>query len=148
MKYYSLIILIILITTSAFAAPSKITKSDNCKIHETDTFEDEEVLAFDLQNEDIKVTCKFRGKDSSKMFRLYALPTFENISGKLLYISYNAAFFDKENNLIACIRQNSEIQPDTNDTQFSSALTHLPKSEFEKISSYKLVIYIEEIVKE
>ncbi|MBN2182657.1 MAG: hypothetical protein JW715_12155 [Sedimentisphaerales bacterium] len=146
MKKIFMIIFVMVFAATSFAAPGKIVKSGKCKLYEAGISDQEKIFTLDLKNEDIQALCRFRGKTSpsSGRFRLIGVPKITNLSGKALNISYNAAFFDEEGNLAASICQNSTLKPDAKELQLASALTYLPQSEFDKISSYKLVIYIME----
>ena len=148
MKKSAIIIIAMVFGAAAFAAPGKITKSGKCKLYEAGISESEKIFRLDLKNEKIQAVCEFRGKASLGKFRLIGVPKMTNLTDKPLYVSYNVAFFDEDDNLVCCICQNSTLKPKTRSLQLASSLNNIPKDEFDKITSYKLVIHISDVPEE
>lgn len=129
------------ITTSA--APSILRKNGDGKLQVTDnSFDDSKVVKVGLNNADVEISCAFRGGDFFGDFTLFSNPTIKNKSGKKLDIAYQAAFFDKSGELIACTTQSGEVEADGGDMQFGSCMSKLPQAEFAKITSYRVTVYV------
>src|SRR5512136_1335267 len=96
MRKVILTLILGLAATMAFAAPSVLRKSGDCKLQVTTNASDpQKVMTVLLTNADVEVTCKFRGGDLVGEFTLFAFPTIVNKSGKELSVAYQVAFFDK-----------------------------------------------------
>ena len=135
---------IALVATASFAAPSVLRKSGDCKLQIADVFDDEKIVKVELSNSDVQMTCSFHGGDFFDEFMLFANPSINNKSGKKLNVAYFVAFFDKAGELMACAQQSGDVDGDAKDYQFGSCLSALPKAEFAKITSYKVVVYVSE----
>lgn len=136
-----------LLTVFAFttrAAPSILRKSGDCKLQVGDAFDNDKVVAVTLENSDVKMTCKFRGGDFFDEFTLFANPSIDNKSGKKIDVSYQVAFFDKAGELIATAGQDGDVDASDTNYQFGSCLRKLPQAEFDKIASYRIVVYVSE----
>ena len=128
---------------STYAVPSSITKAGKCKIQEAGTFDRNKLFKIDLKNKDVSLTCSFRFKDFFGTPTVFAIPTVNNLSKQTCRISYNVAFFDAKNNLVAAVSQHwNNLKPDSKNFQLGSAMTSIPKNDIARITSYKMVIYI------
>lgn len=144
MKLKLLTLAIALVTATAFGAPSVLRKSGDCKLQVgSDSFDDSKSVKVELANADVEVTSNFRGGDFFDEFHVFANPTIKNKSGKKLSVAYQVAFLDKSGELIACVAQSGEVDAGEGGMQFGSAMTKLPQAEFSKITSYKVVVYVE-----
>ena len=143
MRKLILTVALALATTATFAAPSVLRKSGDCKLQIGDTFDDSKVFNAELSNSDVQVTGKFHGGDFFGEFTLFANPTLNNKSGKKLNVAYHVAFFDKAGELVASAGQSGDVDADAKDHQFGSCLSRLSQAEFAKITSYKVVVYVD-----
>jgi hypothetical protein len=137
------VLVLVTFSLGVYALPSTIVKSGNCKLQKAGPFDKKKVFSVNLKNADAAVSCKFRGGDFFRKFMLFAIPQVTNLSGKPFRISYNVAFFDNKNNLVACVSQSwDNIEANANGFTLGSAMVQIPQEKFNDISSYKLVIYI------
>jgi hypothetical protein len=144
MKTKLLMFTIALVAATTFGAPSVLRKSGDCKLQiGADSFDDSKAVKVELANVDVEVTANFRGGEFFDEFHVFANPTIKNKSGKKLNIAYQAAFFDKSGELIACVAQSGDLDAGESGMQFGSAMSKLPQVEFSKITSYKVVIYVD-----
>ncbi|MCP3967361.1 MAG: hypothetical protein GY750_08520 [Lentisphaerae bacterium] len=142
-KLTFVVLLLIVGSISSFALPSTISKSGKCKIQKAGTFDKAKIFSLELKNKDATVKCGFRGNDFFGKFHIFANPSIANLSGKPFHISYNAAFFDKDNNLIAAVSQScSDVEVGAKNFMLGSAMAQIPEEKLKDITSYKLVIYI------
>jgi hypothetical protein len=145
MKKTLLTLSLALVTAAALAAPGVLRKSGNCKLQVGDMFDDSKAAKVTLSNADVEAVCTFRGDDDFfGSFVVIANPSLKNKSGKKLDLGYHVAFFDKDGHLVAVAQQAGDLDADAENHQFASCIAHVPREEFEKIVSYKVVIYLKE----
>jgi len=144
MKMKLLLLTVALVAATAFSAPSVLRKSGDCKLQVgSDSFDDSKSVKVELANADVEVTGNFRGGDIFDKFYVFAHPTIKNKSGRKLSITYQAAFFDRNGELITGVAESGDVDAGEIETQFGSAMSKLPQTEFSKITSYKVVVYVE-----
>jgi hypothetical protein len=143
MRKLILTLTLALATTAAFAGPSVLRKNGDCKLQVGGAFDDDKVVPVTLSNSDLEIVCKFHGGDFFDEFTLFANPSISNKSGKKLNVAYHVAFFDKAGELVACAGQSGDVDADAKDHQFGSCLSKLSQAEFAKITSYKVVVYVD-----
>jgi hypothetical protein len=133
MKKYVFIIISLSLCLNVIAAP--LTKTGKCKLS------GEKTVKVTLKNAKVQVLAEFKGGDFFGSSTLFAVPKVTNLAGKKMKLSYNVAFFDKKNKLLACTAQSGDIPADANGYQLGSALISLPADVIKQIASYQLVIY-------
>jgi len=138
---------LIFVAGTAFGEPSVLRKKGECKLPVTMRafIDGKEEGKVELTNDDIEVSCQFYGGKVFKKFTLVGNPEVKNKSGKELSFQYQAAFFDKEGELVAFVEHSADLDAGETPVSFGSAICHLPQVEFEKIVSYKIVIYVERV---
>jgi hypothetical protein len=136
------------IAVVASAGATEIRKAGECKLKaRSDLGDAHAALSVTVGNDKIEAVCRFSGGDFFGGFALFAVPAITNKSGKPTGVSYNVAFFDKTGELIAASSQGFDLAANAKDVQFSSCLTKIPKDSFERVASYKLVIYLADVKK-
>ena len=123
-------------------APEVIRKSGDCKLQVAGAFDDDKLVKVAIKDPKVELLCKFRGGEFFGKFMLFANPHITNKAGKKINVSYSVAFLDKAGNLVACASQAGDVDAGAKDHQFGSCLAKVPKAEFDKIASYKIVVYV------
>ena len=136
------LVLLMLAFINGYAFAGVLRKAGDCKLNIADTFDKDKIFTTTLENSDIIAKCEFRGGDFFDKFAVFAVPSITNISGRPLRVSYQVAFFDAEENLIAVASQGADLEPTAKGFQLGSSMTKIPQDYFEKISAYKIVIYV------
>jgi hypothetical protein len=140
MKRLLALVMAAAVVVSAEAA--EIRKTGPCKLQVAESaFDKGKVFSVTVGNDKVEAACDFRGGDFFAAFAVFAVPRVTNKSGKPINVSYHVAFFDKAGELIASTSQESDLDADAKEHQLSSCLAKIPKDCFERIASYKLVIY-------
>jgi hypothetical protein len=125
------------------AEPSVLRQSANCKIVRAE-FNDAGVVKVPLKNADVEILCKFRADDFFGRDVVMANPEIKNLTGKELAVAYHVAFFSKDGELIGSATQEGTVRADAKALQFGSCIITAPPGEIAKISSYKVVVYVNE----
>ena len=133
MKKSIFITMVLTLCINIFAAP--LAKSGKCKLSE------KKAVEVTLKDSKVQVLAEFKEGDFFGSSTLFAVPKVTNLAGKKMKLSYNVAFFDKKNKLLACTSQSFDIPADANGFQMGSALISIPKDILDQIDSYQLVIY-------
>jgi hypothetical protein len=134
------------VVSSAEAA--EIRKTGECILPVAPAFDKGKVFSVPVGNDKIEAVCDFRGGDFLGSFAVFAIPRITNKSGKPINVSYHVAFFDKAGDLIASTSQEADLKADAKELQLASCLVKIPKDAFQRIASYRLVIYLSDVKKE
>jgi hypothetical protein len=129
---------------SAPAQTSELRKSGACTLREApDALDETKAFKVTLENDALRVRADLHGRKFFNDFAVIANAGLSNKSGKPLSVHYNAAFFDNNGDLIASASQDCDLEANDKEVQLASCLSKLPRTAFERIASYKIVIYTE-----
>ena len=141
--------LVLAMAMAVSADATEISKSGECKLQVSKSpFDPTKVFLMTVGNDKINVTCRFYGQDFFGRFALFATPFITNKSGNPINAACNVAFFDKSGELIASALQTDDLKADAKDWQFGGCLSRIPKESFDRITSYKLIIYLSDAKKD
>ena len=126
---------------AAFAEPDVLRQSGDCTIVRA-KFNEPGIVKVLLKNAGVEILCKFREDDFAGGNVIIANPEIRSIAGKELDVSYNVAFFSKDGELIGSASQNGTSRADDRIKQFASCIIPTPTAEVRKVSSFKVVVYI------
>ena len=127
---------------AALAEPSILRQSGDCTIVRAQSSSEPGIVKVTLKNTDVEILCKFREADFAGGNVIIANPEIRSMAGKELDVSYNVAFFSKDGELIGSASQNGTSRADDRIKQFGSCIIPTPTAEVRKVSSFKVVVYI------
>ncbi len=133
-----------LVAYDVFAAPNVLRKNGDCKLQVCDYFRGNGVMKVPISDSEVETTFKLLGDDNwFGSFAVVANPEVRNKSQRHLEVACHVAFFDKAGELVASASQSADLKAGEV-TSFGSCVGKISRKEFDRISSYKIVIYVED----
>lgn len=122
------------VVLASISPAGELRASGACAITET-------ALNIQLNGDDIHVVCELKSGAYFNDYALFAVPRITNVSNQPLTVSYQAAFFDEQGELIGAISERQDVYSDAVDVPFSKTVDVLSRDAIQKIRSYQIVIY-------